>query len=985
MTDVIETATPTVTTIAFKNTLPSDVVIYDSFSSDQSTSYVGDLTQLATVPAGSTVNVPPKHPFASVFIVTHKDSGIPIARFIWVELRPKSAFVIGQSDVDAMNQASAFIEFITTSPADPAAKNFLALIGDTSSDTQVDDVDAFFARQEAYKLVTFAIYMLAVTVAAQPNPAPPPPQGAPLPQPVYSLSRLVALMGGAWPSGLPDILVEKYKVQDSDGTLSFWAEIDLEALPAVGPGPIAYFTGLLGGKVMFSILFHHGFDLGLFGTRLMLQFDDLRIPLDSSHKLKINKPTVTIDINPLFKFVVFSIAGTIPFTVFGKSFDALATMTIDNIEAAVGLVIQGDHASLPGPPQLRGMHFDEFGVGLGIFFEPPSFSLGLEGKFHIGGGQTNTVALDDDTFALVLQIEGEEVNPLYASFYVPKLDLDTLLALFTDTRTGIDIPIHFTDLSFVWAEDPMEPVVLPDGSLSDGALAFSAAVQVLFFSFYGQARVDLNSGLTADVEVAPVSLGPVFKLSGDGKGVTIKVDEHGNPIRNNEIRDKKTLQDALKTAKDKTLVPPGGPVLRIETSTSPYLHLNGKASLFELDHIAIAADIDKSGIHFEMDFGSVLSERMKITLSDFHNLDGSFGFGIDRSIALPQVGPVSLGSLALKAVIAANLKLLTNAQDVTMSASAGFQFEGLHFDVPQFSVDVHIAKMTDLITAFVKEIEAEARKIFGAILNDARRWARWVAGQLITGIDDMAPVLKIAFNQSLKDATSIMHDVSTDADKAARGAKEAYDAGSAQVAQAMKDAGYNAAETAHGLQHAFNSSQAELSAAMRGAGFIASDVARALRSNFNSSMDDAAKALRSAGYPAEAVGGALRSAFTGNPEQAASALRGAGYAADEVGRALKDTFVNSPEDAARALQAAGFAPDQIAGVAKNVYGASAQSVAGILKGIGVAGDAASGILQSVGYPASEIADALKGIFSWPPHINLPHIKIGHVKFPHIKF
>ena len=1006
------TTEPSGTQITFENSLPIDVIINDSFSSDKTTNYFGDLTPLATVAASSSAALTPKHSFASVFIVTHKDTGFPIARFVWLKVRPKKSFNIGQADVDAINQALAFIEFLSKSPNDPVAKSFLALIADTSSATLTQDVDSFFAKQADYKLVTFVTYMLGVTSIAQnPPPAEPQPGQQPDPskqpdpsqpgkppsqpgttpaptqpggQPTYSLSRLVMLMGGSWPSGFPDIAVQKFKVQDEDGSITFWAEVDLKNLPAVGLGPIAYFTKLLGNeKVLFSIMFHYGFDAEITGTRLMLRFDDIAIPLDGSTKLKINQPTITIDINPLFKFVVFGIKGTVPFKIFGKSFDAIATMTIDNVEAAVGLVIQGDHTTLPSPPQLPGMHFDEYGAGMGIIFEPPSYVLGLEGKFHIGGGQSNIIALDDDTFTMVLAIEDEVPDPLYLSFYVPKLTLDDVLALYTNTRTGIDVPVHFTDLAFVWAENPMEPLILPDGTLSDAALRFRATVDILSFGFYGDVEVDISAGLTADVEVSPISLGP-FKLSGDGKGVTIKVDEHGSPIKNNAIRDRKTLQDVLKHATDKVMVRPGGPVLRIQSLSAPFLHLNAKASLFDLVSEAITADIDKSGMRFELNFGSVLSETMKVKLADFHNLDGMFSFGIDRTIHFPSVGPVSLGSIHLKSSVAVTLKIRTSASDVTLSAGGTFDFERLHLTLPEFRVNAHIEKITDLLSVLGDEIEHEARQIFGSVLSDAATWAKWVAARLITGIEDMAPVLKDAFNKTLNGAAIIMHDVGVNPVAVAHGLRDAYKVSGAAVAGAMKGANYSAYEVGSGVLQAYGLSEQGLAQAMKGANYIASDVGGVLKNQFGGDINNAASALAGAGYGAEAVGGALKGTFADSAGQAAQALKGAGYGAAQVGSALKGTFTNSAEEAAAALKAANFPADQVAGVAKNVFGASTQVAAQILNTFGVAGDEANRILGSIGCPPSEIGSALNSVFHWSPHINFPHVNLPHLKISHFK-
>jgi hypothetical protein len=515
--------------------------------------------------------------------------------------------------------------------------------------------------------------------------------------------------------------------------------------------------------------------------------------------------------------------------------------------------------------------------------------------------------------------------------------------------------------------------------MSQAALGFSAGVDVLTFGFYGNVRLDLSGGLTADVEVAPVSLGQVFRLAGDGKGYTIKVDAQGNPIKNNLIRDKQALKDALKTATDKTLVAPGGPVLKIQSTQSPFLHLSAKASLFELVNAAVQSDIDKNGIRFEMDFGGILTEQMAVTLSDFHNLYGQFAFGIDRTIPLPHVGPVSEGSLPLKATVSAHLKILTNTQNVTLSAGGAFDFEGIHFTVPDFTVDVHISKISDLLGAIGNEIESEAKSIFGAVLNDPKKWASWVTRNVITGVSDMAPVLKGAFNQSINDAAAVLKGANVAVNAVATGLRGAYGASSAEVAKAMKSAGYAANDVGKGVQQAFNLTEAGLAQTMKSAGYIASDVGGVLKNVFGPSVNGAASALRAAGYGAAAVGGALRGTFTNDANQAAQALKAAGFGVVDVGHALKGTFTNSASQAAQALHAAGFPADQIAGVAKNVFGASTQAAAQILSSLGVSGDAANNILRGIGYPASEVANVLKSIFSWPPHVKLPYVNFPHVK------
>ena len=91
-----------------------------------------------------------------------------------------------------------------------------------------------------------------------------------------------------------------------------------------------------------------------------------------------------LSINPMFKFAVIKVIGDIPFTVFGTKLNALVSLVIDNIEANVGITLEGDKKSLPAPPGIKGLHLDSFGVEMGVFFKPVGLDLGLQGKFHIG-------------------------------------------------------------------------------------------------------------------------------------------------------------------------------------------------------------------------------------------------------------------------------------------------------------------------------------------------------------------------------------------------------------------------------------------------------------------------------------------------------------------------------------------------------------------------------------------------------------------------
>ncbi|KAH7151665.1 hypothetical protein DER46DRAFT_690739 [Fusarium sp. MPI-SDFR-AT-0072] len=376
-------------------------------------------------------------------------------------------------------------------------------------------------------------------------------------------------------------------------------------------------------------------------------------------------------------------------------------MVIDNIEANFGIVIKGDNTSLPALPVMKVVHFDSFGVGIGIIFEPPGAAIGLSGQLHIGdAGSSAQVALGDDKFVVVCELVEEVPNPLYITFYVPQMHLADVLTVFTDAPSPFDVPVTFTDLSFLWSENPMEPVALPDGSLSNMGYGFSAAANILGFSFYGDLEINLNNGLTANIEMAPLSFNSIFSVGGDGTGVSIKVDASGNPIKNNLLATTAAQQMALKDATMKHLVPPGGPVSKLQTSASPSLHLNGAVSLFEVAKVQLNADITSSGIMFEVDFGSIPTSKISCTLSDFHNLVAWF-----------------------------------YSSDLILQVGDSFDFEGLTRNFGDFTADVHIQRVSDLLSAIATNIEQNAEQLFSDLLSTGAVLAGKVKQEVITGVD----------------------------------------------------------------------------------------------------------------------------------------------------------------------------------------------------------------------------------------------------------
>ncbi len=964
--------------ISFVNNLAYPVVVYDSSNPDNPTdaekTYLGELVQLGTVAANSSGDIVPLQP-GSAFVIENASIFKPVKRCTVPAINHITSFTVAQEDEAKMAASLKFVDFIMHNKTDALSKNFNAVLTGQHDDLETA-VNNFFLQNADYKICDYPTYMMAVAyVALNPESIAKPPEEA-----TYSLSKLVEGLGGTWPAGFPDITVSHFTCAIKDNNLDLKVNIDISNMPFENDATKESIKSLfVDTTIKAELTVNLSLGLGIFSARLSLNFENFKIPVGGSNNINITSPTITLDVNPLFKFVVFTIKGTLPFNMFNSPFDADLSITIDNEEAHVGVVIAGDKVSFPAPPVLKGVHLDEVGVGMGIFFKPPAFALGLETKFHIGepnGG--NVIELNDDTFALICKIESEIPEPVFFSFYVPKMDVKEVVTIFTDSTPNIDVPVTFSELSFRWSENFMDAYVLPDGSLTNGGYGFSATANIFSFGFYGFVEIDLNSGLTADIEMSPLNWGNVFTMSGDGKGVSIKIDQNGNPIRNNQISVTKAMQEALKTATDKQIVTPGGPVLIINTLKSPFLHLNAKVSLFDLIDFSIEADINKNGINFLLDYGAVLKEKMSVVLADFHNLSASFTYYINRTITVPTIAGVKLGSFHLAADVETHFKITTSLSDIKLSTGGSFNFEGLRRSFGDFEADIHISKITDFLEAIGRYIEQEAKNIFSEFLNDAQKWASKVKAGFFTAYDEVGSVLKNVWNADSVKVAAVMREAGYAASEIASNIKNAWNCGLNDVTWAMKQVGYSAAEVAGAVQSAFNAVAQDVTNSLKWLGYAANDVGNVIKNIFGGDSVGVAKVMRAAGYAAEEVANAIKNAWNCGLNDVTWAMQQVGYGAEEVAGAVKTAFNAAVQDVTNSFKWLGYAANDVGNVIKNIFGGDSIAVASVMKAAEYTADEVGGAIKNawncgttdvayamraVGYTADEVGSTLKNTFN----------------------
>jgi len=896
------------TDITITNQLDQAFTVYDSYQvADAEDNYYGKLTELSSLAANGNVSIAPPHALSTLIVFDANQK--PLTRF--TAGLSRYSFTVSDTDVQAMAQADAFVTYVAKTSDSTEAKTIHGL-------KAARDIDAFFKSQPSYNLVTTPTYMLALTYRAQ-NPA---PAGTKPEDVTYSLSKLITSVSGLeYQAGMPDISISHFFFRDDDGVVRFGGTVDVtDGLP-FDPRLSGIVLKLLAltGPVNVQVSFDTNIGLNLAGTQVRFSHAEIDVPLGGSDVLRIVKPTLAITINPAFKFVVFEVQADFPITVFGQEIDTHLSMVLDNVEIEVGLEVTVPGATLPSPPPMTGVHFDSFGLGMGLIFEPPGYALGVQGSFHIGEG-SNTISLDDDTFVVVLDLEGDVPDPVYLSFYVPKLDLETVLTALTDVTVKVPIPIEFEDLSFTWTENPMEPLALPDGTMSKGGYGFSAYMHLFGLKCYADAELTLNQ-VAVDAVMAPVNLAGIFKLTGQGTAVSMKFDAKGNPIRNNVIPKTAAERAAIAGAVSKEIVPAGGPTVHVSTVSSPYVKVEADATLLGVSMSAVEVTVEDSGLQFDLQQPLA---TVACHLATAGNLGGSFAYGPDWTIPLPA----PLGKIHLRVLVDFSFSLVVSEGDgstaVTFTASGGFSFMGMALNFGPVSPSMDITALEDLVAACESFVVNEATLVFGPIIGDALTWAKGVVSGLISEVDTIAAGLQSFFHKPLGDAAQVLHDAGVALEDTAGQLKNVYNAGADELSRV--------------LMGPFGVQAGPMAGLLKTLGFPVGDIGGALSAVFDVEATGAAQILRGLGFSADAIAGVLHSDFGLDAESAGRILDGLRFPLGVITIAMSDVFHLSPDAISVLLQSIGYPAQDVA--------SAFQALGGAFEGVG---DAIGNALQSVGH------------------------------------
>ncbi|MDX2247643.1 MAG: hypothetical protein SF052_12740 [Bacteroidia bacterium] len=437
----------------------------------------------------------------------------------------------------------------------------------------------------------------------------------------------------------------------------------------------------------------------------------------SGSDLAIRNPSLEINIGDEITFKVF---GDMAVTLNHQTIDVRPGIEINESEMEGTVQIKFD-PDLQGPLGLRGLFLHEADFEIGVAFEPPGVNFGFEGKSYISAQSTvHDPGFQFDEFALVLEVVEEVPNPQLLLFYVDEIDLKKILELFVggNAANNFNPPafmneIQIRQLAFYWAESV---VIMPDGTVTNPGIRFNGNLEILSFKMHADLKID-QTGISGDFEMGPLHFAKVLDITGDGKGVYINEAE-GKRVQKKIDPKEEPSQNSLSRIE---VVPPGGPVFQFNTTRSPYLHASLKASLFQVLHFEVEADISNQGFHFqiEVDVSDIAKAVLEVTVNqNGMTAHSAFGLHLKADLGPIKFAGVDFGTIHLDAGFDLEMTLTITKDDFGLDISGDFEFEGLHLTLPTLSLHVAPSSFKELPKLILEHIGENLEEIFKDVFEE---------------------------------------------------------------------------------------------------------------------------------------------------------------------------------------------------------------------------------------------------------------------------
>jgi hypothetical protein len=453
-------------------------------------------------------------------------------------------------------------------------------------------------------------------------------------------------------------------------------------------------------------------------TQLSAGLSGQPIPILPFNNLTLDNPQLVIDASPLS----VSFDGTFSLPLEGQPLDVETTLEI----SAAGGTFSAE-ATTPGgitaPFGFTGVTLEEIGLTGGVAFAPPGVSIGLNGVFKIGSDPA-------DSFALVLVLEGEVINPvlLYGNFndiaFAPIFD-----AVFAGSVT---LPSELRGLKLeklyvCWAE-PGQTNKLPDGSTPPPG-----------FGLNGLLDVTPNFQASASLQISLSTSDP--NISGSAGMSPLNIGNGAVTV---------TGKSSL-----------GGAEVEVSTNVSPYLKITLDVNVLKLVGVDLFAQVG-DGLIFDLIFTIAgQSQTFNCQLRD------SQSFSANASLNFPlkaNIGPVTAPGTGL------NLGTVNVNEQFSGSAAVSISHLGISghvsgsfgsWTLPTINLTSAVTDLSDMFSMIVNQIEGNARSVFSDLFSNATTWLKAVASGLVSGVGDIVAVGNVLvkfFGESVPQAAALIYN-----------------------------------------------------------------------------------------------------------------------------------------------------------------------------------------------------------------------------------
>ena len=456
-----------------------------------------------------------------------------------------------------------------------------------------------------------------------------------------------------------------------------------------------------------------GYDNSSSGFILSALLDgSISLPAGKQSNFKMTNCGVELIFNEEISFEAF---GTMTLKVDDDLLIVTPRIMLNETELEGSCTVDTRQLNLCHKLGLKGLHLDSAGIELGCVFEPPGMNIGIQGKAHIG---ENAAGTDDFTF--VLEVVPGPIpipDPLYLSFYIDELSLDELACIYTgkEGNSGLDKVnfIGFSKLSFYWSE---EVVLLPDGTASQPGIGFSGNVQIANFAAHADMKIDADTGLKGDAQIAPIHLPHILSITGNGKGLP-PADTNPTTVDASKLKAMNSSPAYTKVPKN-IKIPSGGPVFHLDTTDGLLLDASINIKLFDLASETLQATVNERCMKFKLDCDvaslSELSLHGRLYDATKFSSFGDFRCGIKTSFSIKKV-PIKIDTY-FDGCIAIDIQ--PHIGDVHVSISGKFGFEGVHYTISSFDIDPNNFSFENIPAIVVSKIESMAESLFANYIED---------------------------------------------------------------------------------------------------------------------------------------------------------------------------------------------------------------------------------------------------------------------------